>query len=415
MKTSLGCTVIAVPLLTLSAGCSTHGALDTSFGTDGIVTTVAGLLEESGLEGIAIQPDGKIVAVGYCKQGPSDTDFVIVRYAPDGSLDPSFGGTGVVTTAVSPVHDEATAVAIQGDGRIVAAGYTNGSGSPQFAVVRYAADGSLDPSFGIGGIVTTSLSPGGDEAWSVVIQGDDKIVVAGSAGNAFGLARYRIDGSLDVTFDGDGIVTTVVAPNSNAFEVVLQPDGKIVAAGSAEGNVALVRYHPDGSLDSAFDGDGLVVTPVSTLNDAAHALLLQPDGALVAAGYRKIATGDDFTLVRYRSDGGLDLSFGSGGIVTTQVAGVDDWIFGIVLQSDGKLIGAGGQNGAGWGDVALARYNADGSLDVSYDADGIVTTHIDHESLANAAALQADGKLVVAGQLLTPGDNGVMLVVRYLE
>lgn len=278
----------------LISACSTfgtHGKLDTSFGSDGIVTTPMGSFNEAGIQSVAVQADGKIVVAGYCKGIGGNIDIALARYNPDGTLDASFDGDGKAITSIGS-DSAAMSVAIQSNGKIVVVGYTGPGGSHDFVILRYNPDGSLDPSFGGSGIVTTSFSPGNDEAMSVAVQSDGKLVVAGSDGAAFQVARYLPNGNLDAGFGNGGAATTFPGQNVTAFGVAIQPDGRIVVAGGSASTV-LARYIFDGKLDSTFDGDGIVITEVGPLNDQAHALAIQPDGHIVVGGYYKSATGDD--------------------------------------------------------------------------------------------------------------------------
>jgi uncharacterized delta-60 repeat protein len=230
--------------------------------------------------------------------------------APPGDLDATFDGDGKVTTDFSGDSEEAHAVAIQGDGKIVAAGLAIVAESVDFALARYNTDGSLDPTFDGDGKVTTGFGGGTDRALGVAIQGDGKIVAAGCStcfpvGGNFALARYNTDGSLDTTFDGDGKVTTDFAGFiDQALGVAIQGDGKIVAAGLAEvsdGDFGLARYKPDGSLDTIFSGDGKVITDFAGGFDQADAVAIQANGRIVAAGRARVS-GDgpfDFALARY--------------------------------------------------------------------------------------------------------------------
>jgi uncharacterized delta-60 repeat protein len=305
------------------------GDLDTTFDGDGLVTTDfngSDIARE-----VAIQADGKIIAVG--EDGTSD--FALARYNTDGSLDTTFDGDGKVTTDFSG-NDGAYGVAIQSDGKIVAVGR---NGPQDFALARYNTDGSLDTSFDGDGKVTTDFS-GGDLAFDVAIQSDGKIVVAGKDGAAdFTLARYNTDGSLDTTFDGDGKVTlNFNGIADTAYGVAIQSDGKIVAAGqNTTPNFALARYNTDGSLDATFDGDGAVVTGFSG-DDLALSVAIQSDGKIVAVGRDG---SQDFALARYNTDGSLDTSFDSDGKVTTSFTAGDDLAFAVAIQSDGKIVAAG--------------------------------------------------------------------------
>ncbi len=315
-------------------------------------------------------------------------------------------------------------VAIQADGKIVAAGSSSGD----FALARFNADGSLDTSFDGDGKVTTAILSGDDVANSVAIQADGKIVAAGSSHNGsdydFALARFNIDGSLDTSFDGDGIVTTSIMSSSDfALSVAIQADGKIVAAGDSSGDFALVRYNPDGSLDNTFDGDGKVTTDFLNGNDFARSVAIQSDGKIVAAGscWTGPAHGDDFAVARYNADGSLDTSFDGDGKLTTHVVVLDDEAYSVAVQSDGKIVVAGYTwNGptldfplVGTFDFAVVRYNPNGSLDTSFNGNGkVVTAVLSDNDYATSVAVQADGKIVAAGYTWN-GSSIDFALVRY--
>ncbi|TMA63675.1 MAG: hypothetical protein E6J68_11440 [Deltaproteobacteria bacterium] len=269
-----------------------------------------------------------------------------------------------------------------------------------------ANTGDLDPAFGTGGQVVTPIFNGYDVASALVLQPDGKLVAAGHAYNAsntvFALVRYNTDGSLDGSFGTGGKVTTAIGTGSGATALVLQPDGKLVAAGYASSagktTFALVRYNASGSLDASFGTGGKVTTPIGSVDDEAFALVLEPDGKLVAAGYSDRGSNNAVALVRYNANGSLDTSFGTGGKVTTAIGSVDDEVFALVLQPDGKLVAAGYTSGANSTAFALVRYNADGSLDTGFGTGGKGTTAIGSiDDEAFALVLQPDGKLVAAG------------------
>jgi uncharacterized delta-60 repeat protein len=203
------------------------GALDPAFGEEGVVTTPVG----DELTSLVRQPDGRIVAAGSSRDG-----FVLVRYEVDGSLDPTFGDEGIVRTTFSFGRHGASAVTIQADGRLVATGRT-GTAECMFALARYEPDGSLDPTFGSGGMVTTDLGPACERASEVRVQPDGRIVAAGGGGDAIqtaiAVARYLPNGSLDPSFGDGGIVLEDVSPAEDwAFGLAIQQDGGILAAGT---------------------------------------------------------------------------------------------------------------------------------------------------------------------------------------
>jgi uncharacterized delta-60 repeat protein len=390
------------------------GDLDTSFGTGGKVTTAIGSADDTAYS-VVLQSDGKIIAVGQSDNG-ANTDFAVVRYNADGSLDTSFDTDGKVTTAIGSSNDNARSVVLQSDGKIVVVG-NSWSSVYDFAVVRYNADGSLDTSFSGDGKVTTQVGGSlSDTAYSVVLQSDGKIIVAGTSDSDFAVVRFNADGSLDTSFDTDGKVTTPIGSGTDeAYSVVLQSDGKIILSGYSVGanrDFTVVRYNADGSLDTSFGTGGKVTTPIGSGNDEANSVVLQSDGKIILSGY-SVGANTDFAVVRYNADGSLDTSFDTDGKVTTAIGSSSDNARSVVLQSDGKIILSGYSVGA-TRDFAVVRYNADGSLDTSFGTGGIVTTPIGSGTdEAYSVVLQSDGKIIAAGYSNNGPNNNDFAVVRY--
>ena len=347
----------------------------------------------------------------------SNEDFALVRYNSDGSLDTTFDGDGMVTTAVGSADDRGYGVAVQPDGKILVAGMSYGASNQDFALVRYNSNGSLDTTFDGDGKVTTAIGTGADSGQAVALQPDGKILVAGYAmmsTNDFAIVRYNSDGSLDTTFDGDGRVTAGLGTAGDfAYALLVQPDGKILLAGSAATSVpefGVARFNNDGSLDTSFDGDGKVTTAVRTNGDVGRALALQSDGKILVAGYSYNGSNNDFALVRYNANGSLDSTFDADGKVTTAIGSSNDYSYAMAVQSDGKILLAGFAN-MGTNDFAMARYNTDGSLDTTFDGDGMLTTAVGSGGASFAMAVQPDGKIVVAGNATMT--NSDFAVVRY--
>jgi len=383
-----------------------------------LVTTPIGPAHDEGF-GVALQADGKIVVAGYSNGGVDD-DFALVRYKADCALDPSFSG-GKVTTSISGNADHAIDLAIQPDGKIVAVGFTKPTaGTFAFALVRYNPDGTLDTTFDTDGIVSTSINGVDDQARDVVLQTDGKIVVVGwtriGANLDTAVVRYNSNGSLDTSFDLDGIVvTSVSAGNDSGHDVVIQPDGKIVVAGDATNatdDFAILRYNPNGSLDTAFDVDGIVTTDIGGNVNSCRGIALQSDGKIVAGGNSNNGANFDFAVVRYNPNGSLDVSFDVDGIVTTGLGPGHDLGFDVAVPP-GKILMAGwAQNGANW-DFGLVRYNSNGSLDTTFDGDGIALTPIGAgDDFGYDLVLQPDGQLVVVGSSHN-GANLDFALVRY--
>ncbi|MCU7859034.1 MAG: DUF4347 domain-containing protein, partial [Candidatus Thiodiazotropha sp. (ex Lucinoma kastoroae)] len=270
--------------------------------------------------------------------GSGDSTGVFFRLAeatPHDNEAPSFGiGDGTVTTDINAGTDAGRSVIVQSDGKILVAGYSSNGTSTQFTLTRYNADGNLDTSFDGDGIVTTDINVNSsDVGESVALQADGKILVAGYNVNSihgdleFALIRYNQDGSLDNSFDGDsgignGIVTTRISADADlGSSVTVQADGNILVAGRSDNRFALVRYDTDGRLDTTFDTDGIVITDISANYDVGRSVTVQADDKILVAGYSYSSTTSsaEFMLVRYDADGSLDTTFDTDGIVTTDI------------------------------------------------------------------------------------------------
>ncbi|MGI9019746.1 MAG: hypothetical protein ACR2G3_03430 [Solirubrobacterales bacterium] len=350
------------------------GSFDTTFSGDGRVTTDFGPLAI--VDAAAIQPDGRIVVVGTTyppSTGADDSELALARYKTDGTLDTSFAGDGKRTVDFG-FDEEASAVAIQADGKIVVAGGDHslvGTDDPgDFGVFRFTSGGSADTSFGGDGKVTTGFDGANDTATSVAIQEDGKIVAAGIADPDgdfdfdFALARYTTSGSLDASFNFDGKVNTGFGRSDRILDVAIQDDGKIVAAGDsaddfsgANADFALARYTTSGFPDTGFDGDGRLTTDFGGAENQATGVAIQADDRIIAAGSTQPGSSHDFALARYTTSGALSTSFGGDGRVTTGFGG-DDTGHGVAIQTNGRIVAAGSSTATGVAEFALARYHA---------------------------------------------------------
>lgn len=382
------------------------GDLDPTFGTGGKVTTAFPI--GSYATAVAIQADGRIVVVGAAA-GPSVTgEFAVARYRINGTLDPTFSHDGMLTTKIGVGGDEARSVAIQADGRIVVVGTV---GLRKFALARYKPNGALDPTFGGDGIVTTDFTSGQDVAFDVAIQQNGKIVVVGQAGTGgpAAVVRYMAGGSRDRSFSGDGLATI------DQFQVVrsvaLQADGGIVVAGFDGWGFALARFLRDGGLDPSFGKGGKVRHSYD--GGYALAVAVQPDGRIVAGGDDNIFR---FGVARYLSDGRLDRTFGGDGRVSTTMGPGEQAVVGLVIQPDGKVVAVGHAGPHEGGDsivwrFVVARYQPNGWLDDTFGGDGRVATRFDGGAFAAGAAAEPYGRVVAVG---SAGDPGTFALARYL-
>lgn len=411
MAVAIGLAVAGVLAAALPAA---RGDLDPTFGSAGKVTTDFGGVDRAWA--VARQRDGKLIAAGErFDPGPAD-DFLLARYTVRGALDPTFDTDGKVSTDFGGRFDYAADVLVQPDGKILAvgAGFQEPVRPIDFALARYNANGSLDGGFGGGGKVLMTFAPNSlDAANAVAIQRDGKIVAAGrtrSPGGRydFGVARFLPTGALDPSFDGDGqVITPVTTADDDIFDLEIQQDGKLVVAGWSLGDrvdMAVARYNADGSLDPSFDGDGVLLGPFAPAGSAAFDIALQPDGKIVLAGSE---------LVRLNPDGTVDRSFGGGGrALLPQMSA-----FAVELQPDGRILGVGTMStGPSSADFAVVRLTRSGTVDTSYGRGGRVTTDFGAYEQGNAAVLGPDGKLAVVGFSSQAPDSGPsdFAVARYV-
>lgn len=436
-----------------------NGTIDDSFGPNSNGTTVSEfqISELNFANAMAIESDGKIVTAGKAWSS-AGTQFTVSRFNEGGTPDDSFGGSGTITTdttggAFVDSAESANAVAIDSQQRIVVAGQAaHAGGGTDIALARYEPDGTLDTSFGDNGIVITSLAPGSENeanALSILANGD--ILVGGmttdgqDANHAnFALLRYTSDGQLDTTFGGmalgggPGWVQTDFGAADSASSMVVQPDGKIVLAGSTaptfgynDANFALARYNSDGSLDTSFGASGKVTTNFGTSvyglgTSNAYAVTLDDQGRIIVAGASDAASqgGFRFALARYDSNGTLDSSFGSGGMVLSGPQGFN-YARSVIVTPAGKILAGGYGLVSGQGfNFMIARYNDDGSLDATFAPGssaapaGMAVTGFGVGAAGNdeieAMALDHEGRLVAAGSTLQPATYADTALARYV-
>lgn len=369
------------------------GALDITFGTDGLVLTDIGLIDLA--QAAVLQPDGKIIVAGYTGD-IGIYSFLLARYNADGSLDPTFGDGGITLTSLGAGESLCNAIQLQDDGKIIAVGtylYAE-EGPADIAIARYNNDGTLDLSYGTDGIVLTN-SEGSevfDGGMRADLQADGKLVVLGFKNEDllnFLLLRYNTDGTLDVTFGDAGIVTPIIGNYSDESEelnILLDEDENILVASSAfdmgesQPDFSIVKYDSNGLLDLTFGTDGQVTTNISitdgiSSNDYASDIAFQSDGKIVLAGMIYDDEGA-FALARYSSDGILDESFGVDGIVTTEMPSWAECT-GMKIQSNDKIILIGHASFVDFNEeFVLARYTANGDLDPTFGSDGMIIANI---------------------------------------
>ncbi|MEO8734117.1 MAG: hypothetical protein ABI373_07285, partial [Flavobacteriales bacterium] len=265
---------------------TSNGDPDNSFGGTGVVSTSFSTGVISSANCVAVQSDGKIIAAGFAADAGGIPHLALVRYTADGFLDTSFSYDGKVTTVINAVEgDVVYSLAITPDGSILAGGIEGNAFDSQDIVVKYMPDGTLDNTFGTNSISQTGFSGNTSTFGTMVLQPDGRIVFCGTVvdfnENGFGVARLTANGLLDPTFGNGGTQTTLLPQGGNACaSMAMQADGKLVLTGQSGGDVALVRYTTDGSLDPSFGNGGSVVTALPT-TDYGFGMTIQSDGKIV--------------------------------------------------------------------------------------------------------------------------------------
>ncbi len=396
------------------------GALDPTFGNNGIVTTAYQGNSEG--QDIAIQSDGKIVVVGSTE----DTIQILRlnRYLSDGTLDNSFGTGGTAT--IDSFFSMGNAVIIQPDGKIVVAGNAfSTSANAHVLVVRFNTDGTLDNSFGTAGIVTTPVGNYGNVIRDVALQVDGKIVVGGTSFvtpvTDMLLLRYNADGSIDSSFGTGGkrLIGSSNLHDDGKF-VLIQNDGKILIGGMRHGtnipaDIEVARVHPNGTTDVSFGTNGIVLTDVSGASDWAKTGAIQNDGKLVIGGFASVQLSNvgvtpHFCVLRYNTNGSLDMTFNGIGIVLDMLYANNNFGNALQIQSNGSIVLAG----KGWDRFLMARYTPAGIVDSTFGVNGHVVTDIaSGEDVCYALAIQSDTMIVLCGSSVNGSGIRDFALARY--
>lgn len=374
------------------------GDLDTGFGTGGRFTTSFTAGDDYGYS-VAVQSDGKILVAG----GSAAGDYSVLRLLSNGSPDPDFGTGGKVAHKFG-LFELARGVAVVSGGKILVGGSGLVSGgSRDFAVMRLLSNGTLDPDYGTGGVVTTDIEGGFNEtATSMAVDSDGRATLAGYYRTNFALVRYTAGGAPDPSFGAGGKVFTAVstATEQQANAIALQSDGKILVAGQSRTgsntDIIAARFLANGTPDPDFGTGGKTITPIGAGNalDVANSVAVLPDGKILVAG----TSANDYVLARYTPGGVIDTGFGNGGGNFIDLGGAVDAGYGMAVQSDGKILLTGTSNLNGRDYFALLRFTSGGNIDSSFgNGGGLITAVTADADSARAIALQNDGRILIAG------------------
>lgn len=453
---------------------NSNGTVDSTFQQNGEERFDENNYDENwGIQAAILQGSDKIL-IGGTVSYPNNysLDFGLRRLDLNGNIDGAFSFLPTLVKTKNPGNDEANTIVIRSTEQIFLGGYSDNDTS--LIATQYLADGEIDRYFALNGklystnypnkitingsleksgylivagqsyndtnfvvdftiadfngdglnvIATTDFGNGLNYCQSALLQPDEKIVASGYAfthrNYDFALARYTKDGIPDSSFGTTGKVTTDIGINQDyAYASALQSDGKIVLCGTTyndkQWQIALIRYNSDGSLDHSFGSSGIVLTALHDSDDEAKSIAIQSDGKIVVAGYTRVNKNYNFALVRYNMNGHLDSTFGKYGVVETSIGSGDAEANGIVIDKIGRIVAVGYSSNGKDDDFTLACYHANGSLDKNFGAGGITTTDFGYgNDHGNAVALQSDGAIVVAGYAFNGTDKDYA-VARYL-
>jgi uncharacterized delta-60 repeat protein len=410
---------ILLVILTLHASVSFSqpGALDLTFGNGG-KTSLDFLGNNDEARDVLIQPDGKILVAGTCNIN-FENRFAVVRYTSNGTLDDTFDGDGKAEIQFgSTPLTFGSCMALQPDGKILLGGSSFVDNRWKIALARLNTDGSLDNTFSNDGLLT-HIFGASDFCNAIALQPDGKIIIAGNSGSPvvgqhFSVFRFNSNGTIDPTFN-TGSVSTYIGVESGALSVAVQNDGKIVLAGRTTDGVysdaALLRYDANGVLDPTFDSDGIKTITLDPYEDYFTKVEALSNGKLLVGGVSNI----EFALVRLNANGSLDNTFSGDGIIEADMNDSFDELYDFAIDANGKIVAAG-HSLYNIYDIAVLRFNANGTFDNLFSLDGKTTTDFTATTdYGYAVALQPDGKIVVAGvtDASASGTLNDFAVVRY--
>ncbi len=400
---------------------SQAGIIDSTFGINGVVSTPLSTSLLATCRNVLALPNGQYIATGFTQSGVY-TYYTAVRYNNNGSIDNAFGTNGISQTTIgTSTSCYSYCSALQSDGKIVLGGdYYDGTGY-QFGVTRLLSNGQLDTLFGTGG--STSISAGNvppsNYGGSIAIQSTGKIIISGTAistNTDFCMARLKSDGSIDNTFGTNGVVITPIGSlTDNCYSMAIQSDDKIVLAGDISIGTTYVfacaRYDMNGNLDNTFGTNGIGIYPMGTTDDDyGYGIVIQPDKKIVFGGTGYYNSQYNFVVLRVDSNGVLDSGFGANGFaINSIVSGSGDSGRSLALQSDGKIVVAGRSYLIG-SCFAIIRFDSSGIIDTTFGINGasyIAVANAQH--YVYGLALDPDNKLIVCGNARTAPDNFYLL------
>lgn len=388
------------------------GTLDATFGTSGkVIADIGGVADRCAA--MVIQPDGKILMAGTTAQGVI-TLFAIARFMPDGTPDNSFGNNGKVVTDTAS-NDGLVSIKLQADNKIVVAGSKNQG----FILLRLTASGKIDSTFGTNGRDYSGILGANTICNALAIQANNYIVAAGNTGCDIALVRFKPNGGRDSTFGVNGVKMYDAGGCDRANALLIQPDNKIVVAGGvqegANGHFLVARFTANGLEDASFGTAGKTTIDIRNYNEAYSCARL-PDGKIVLGGQARFISQSSFGIARVDENGKIDSSFALNGKAFVAFAGTNE-PKAIALQADNKIVFAGYNNDVGDLEVAVLRFKTNGMVDSTFGSNGMVRVQNGTLNFGKAVAVQADGKIVIGGEttVLSPPNSTDFGLTRLLS
>jgi len=384
-------------LLVVPAALANPGDLDPSFGTGGKATiSIFGVNSTDRITHVTQTPDGRYVVVGST-DAVNGGDFAVARFTSDGKPDPTFGSGGKTNVSGPTVggNDVGGGVAVQADEKVVVAGFTvNGA---NFIAKRLNANGTSDATFAGGASGGTALVNFGASVRmnQMIAQFDGKLVLVGfvdTNGGDIAIARLNADGTPDTTFSGDGKTTLNPGGADEAVSVAIQPDGKLVVAGYSGSDMVVSRLFPDGSLDASFGVAGTRTIDFGG-NEVANGVAVQQDGKIVVAGTTDAVGSGDYAVARLTADGNLDTSFSDDGKTTAGFGAASEFGLAVALQQNGRIV----VTGQAHDDFVTARFNADGTPDTTFGTNGSVSVDFGGTEYDGDVLITPGARIVIAG------------------
>ncbi len=423
--------------------CYNSGTLDPTFGNDGAVFHNGAAGGDRNDRGNSITTDsfGRILVTGY-SDSSTDSDMVIWRYNNNGTLDTTFGNGGIVVNdnaAGGGRSDIGNSITVDSSGRILVTGYSDSSTDSDMVIWRYNNNGTLDTTFGNGGIVVHDNAAGGnddDRGNSIIIDSSGRILVTGDSGSdtaAYDMViwRYNADGTLDTTFGNGGVVVHNSAAEGDSFDrgnsIAIDSNGRILVAGysysSTDSDMVIWRYNTDGTLDSTFGIDGIVVYDSASggdSHDSGNCIKIDSNGRILVTGVSESSADLEMTIWRYNTDGTLDSTFGNGGIVTDDTAPDEMSIHvGLAITTDasGRILVTGENRILYTSWIVIWRYNTDGSPDTTFGSGGTITHDYvsGYYDKGNSITIDSNGRILMTGAKDIIPDSSDMLIWRVIQ